>query len=108
MARSRVDEDVALGIRRDAADLAEIGVVRHRQRCHGVKRDVGRGRLCEQRERQQKHFHFAPPCRISFCTRHDSISPTMISFGLRQSIMWTTWNPPNSLLAWPNLPMTRP
>src|SRR5262249_54468030 len=55
----------------------------------------------------------APPLpagdlRISFCTRHDSISPTRISFGLRQSIIWTTWKPGAAFPACPNLPSTLP
>src|SRR6058998_1105149 len=32
-------------------------------------------------------------CRMYFCTRHDSISPRITSFGLRQSSMCTTSNP---------------
>ena len=58
-------------------------------------------------------FYCAPPLpsgdlRISFCTRHDSISPTIISFGLRQSIIWTTWNPGATFPGCPNLPSTLP
>src|SRR6185295_206359 len=69
-----------------------------------VEREV-RNCLKDGREDEsQQHLHLS----TSFCTRHDSISPTMISLGLRQSIMWTTWKPPNSLLAWPNLPTIVP
>ena len=47
-------------------------------------------------------------CRMYFCTRHDSISPSTISFGLRQSIMCTTWNPGATLPGLPNFPRTVP
>src|SRR5258708_1240209 len=46
--------------------------------------------------------------RIIFCTRQDSISPAIISFGLRQSIIWTTWNPGGNFPGCPNLPSTVP
>ena len=114
MAGARVDENIALGIRRHAGHFAEIDVVGKLQRvgggiegdlghafwaAAGSAREAGRG----QQERQ-KAFHgcsllmsVAAYCastvfaacgfRMSFCTRQDSISPTMISFGLRQSIM---------------------
>ena len=38
-------------------------------------------------------------CRTNFCTRQDSISPTISWSGLRQSIACTTWNPGASLPA---------
>src|SRR5437660_12640669 len=46
--------------------------------------------------------------RISFCARHDSISPTIISFGLRQSIMPPTSTPAAASPARPNPPRTLP
>src|SRR5438477_11451168 len=47
-------------------------------------------------------------CRMYFCTRHDSISPRITSFGFRQSILWTTWKPGGILPGLPNLPITVP
>src|SRR5215471_18937243 len=47
-------------------------------------------------------------CRMYFCTRHDSISPRITSFGLRQSILWTTWKPGGILPGLPNFPITVP
>src|SRR5438309_7927539 len=136
MTRSRVDENIAFGIRRNAAHFAQIDVIGECERIGGRIEGNLRYRILgggwepgqeprgNQQWQQASHGAFSPDtlnysyraldvfagigCRMSFCTRQDSISPTMISFGLRQSIMWTTWNPPNSLLAWPNLPMIVP
>src|ERR1700733_7672692 len=131
MAGPRVDEDIAFGVRCNAANFAQIDDIRKRQRVGGIEGDLRRCSLCRggqpgdqhrgkrQCQQGQKASHRQSPyraadvfadsgCSMSFCTRQDSISPTMISFGLRQSIMWTTWKPPNSLLAWPNFPMMVP
>src|SRR5579883_411518 len=110
------DENVTLGIGGDARSLAEIDVVGKAQRVGGgIERDLGHRRLRRYRmdaergeeQRQNVSHGFTPKAHVgrgdqrmtalaacgfkmSFCTRQDSISPTMISLGLRQSIMWTT------------------
>src|SRR5216683_6233236 len=115
MTRSRVNEDIALGIRRNAAHFAQIDVIGECQRIGGrIEGNLGYSILGGGREpgqeppgneqwQQASHGESSPDtlihsyraldvfvgigCRMSFCTRQDSISPTMSSFGLRQSIM---------------------
>src|SRR5262245_27391381 len=130
VAGTRVDEDVAARIGRHAADFAEVDVVGKRQRIRrrievDRRRVLSSDRGCERncpakREREfDQGLHGALPqrpalgragvgCRMYFCTRHDSISPRISSFGLRQSILWTTWKPGGILPGLPNLPMTVP
>src|SRR5262245_53016990 len=132
MARARVDEDVALGIGSNPRDFAEIKAGGQLNRVgDGIEIDLrrrvlgergGRKESASEGDRQdvQGGVHGCPPgycapplvavgdLRISFCTRHDSISPTMISFGLRQSIICTTWKPGATLPGRPNLPTTLP
>src|SRR5258708_27326125 len=99
MAGSRVDEDITPRIGRDARRLSQLDVVWKLQRITGrIEWNIWRRRLRHgrdpeetsrrQQERQEaSHFvaPFAAACGFSviFCTRHDSISATMSSFGFR-------------------------
>ena len=113
MAGARVDEHVALRVGRDAGRFAQVDVVRKLQRLGGgVEREsrappTGRragtpasSDAAEQQAAMMRFMEsppyraavvvgFGAPCGFSmiFWTRHDSISATKISFGLRQSIM---------------------
>src|SRR5204863_144842 len=108
------DEDVPRRVPPDVGRPAEHVALRAGARCAAASSSAAgvSSRLACRRgaagERQRQQGRQCLHLSTSFCTRHDSISPTTISFGLRQSIMWTTWKPPNSLLGWPNLPSTVP
>ena len=127
----REDEDIALGVGRDSGDLAEIGVPGQFQRIGGGERNFRRAfwaaagsptsKVAASRASKMRFTGNLPSdsylsycwtsylgCRTNFCTRQDSISPTISWSGLRQSIACTTWKPGASLPAWPNLPSTVP
>src|SRR5581483_3854937 len=133
----RVNEDVTLGVRGDAQNLAEVDVIRHLQKIgRRVVRDFGNRALREDRyatEKGSEHSNklhstgydfichvstqreevwiklsFVCGCRSSFCTRQPVISAVKISFSLRQSMAWTVVNSFNCLPALPNRPRTLP
>src|SRR5262249_25474111 len=106
MTGAGIDKNIAAGIGGNAADFTEVNSGGKLQGVgRGVESNLGRillggGRQGRNQSRQHRGWHQdlhrAPPLeawavlRINFCTRQDSISPTTISLGLRQSIMCTT------------------
>ena len=113
-AGSRVDEQASLGIRRDARHFADVDVIGQplqqvgqridtecpeRSKLRGERapiRQNGRSSTTPQCLMEASAIHLASDVRagpagpsISFCARHDTISPTRISLSFLQSMSCT-------------------
>src|ERR1700719_4421986 len=112
MTRARIDKDISLRVRCHSGYFAQMDIVRELEQTwvrvetylwHGLRRGDHPRDKHRSQQAQQVALHDQPPLpyfayeilvccgfNISFCTLHDSISATMISFGFRQSNMCTT------------------